>query len=62
MAIEMYSFFWNREFLLCTAISIGCQLLQNSWQLNLIHLLFKESENLQRPESNILPPTPQPCL
>jgi len=47
---------WNREFLLCTTISIDCYLLQNSWQPNFIHFMLRnwsresESEILERSE------------
>jgi len=69
--LKWYNFFWyyywNREFLLCTTISIDCLLLQNYWQPNVSRVSLRnrsqesgsDSEILERSmlESDILPPT-----
>jgi len=56
-----WNFYWNREFLLCTTISIDCQLLQNRWQPNFTHVMLRGRKCLERSMSGISPPTPQPC-
>jgi len=53
------NFYWSREFLLCTTISIDCWLLQKLLTTKLHSRYVKESESeiLERSESDISPPT-----
>ena len=45
----LLKFFWNREFLLCAAISIEFyKLLQNCWQPNFIHFMFRNRSRCRR--------------
>ena len=55
-----WNFYWNREFLLCTTVSIDWWALQNCWQPSFIHVMLWSRRFLERAEleSNTPPPDP----